>query len=79
MYLEMIPDKYIKNKAKIIEALKAQQQMMAIQQQQMMIPTEEDPNATRGMQDGVDNRAMTSMTDNQQLQDTYAQSKEFYQ
>ena len=82
MYLEMIPDKYIKNKAKIIEALKAQQQMMALQQQQMqqmMMPTEEDPNATRGMQDGVDNRAMTSMTDNQQLQDTYAQSKEFYQ
>lgn len=81
MYLEMIPDKYIKNKAKIIEELKAQQQAMLAQQQALLeqAPVEGDPNATRGMQDGVDNRAMTSMTDNQQLQDTYAQSKEFYQ
>ena len=82
MYLEMIPDKYIKNKAKIIEALKAQQQTVQMQQAllaQQMPPVEGDPNVTRGMQDGVDDRAMAAMAENQQLQDTYAQSKEFYQ
>ena len=83
MYLEMIPDKYIKNKAKIVEAIKNQQAMLQMQQQMMaqaaMLPEETDPNVTRGMQDGIDNRAPVSEQTNQQLQDTYAQSKEFYQ
>ncbi len=80
MYLEMIPDKYIKNKAKIVEALKAQQEMMAMQQQAMMAAAPElMGDTTAGMADGVDNRAATNETNNEQLQDTYAKSKEFYQ
>lgn len=80
MYLEMIPDKYIKNKAKIVEAIKNQQAMLQMQQQMMaQAAMSADPNVTRGMQDGVDDRAPASELGNQQLQDTYAQSKEFYQ
>lgn len=81
MYLEMIPDKYIKNKAKIIEALKQQQEMMAMQQQALMAQAAAVPadGSTTGMADGVDNRAATNEVNNEQLQDTYAQSKEFYQ
>jgi hypothetical protein len=37
-----------------------------------------DPNVTVGMQDGMDNRAPISEAGNQQLQDVYASSKEFY-
>lgn len=86
MYLEIIPDKYVKNKAKIIEALKQQQnqQMMAqqallAQQAMSALPEEEEQGATPGMADGVDNRAQASQVNNPLLQDAYAQSKEFYQ
>lgn len=83
MYLEMIPDKYIKNKGKIVEAIKTQQEQMQMMQQQMMqaqmmgtpLPEESDPNVTRGMQDGVDNRG----AGDQPTQQVYAASKEFYQ
>lgn len=83
MYLEMIPDKYIKNKGKLMEALKTQQEQMQLMQQQMMaqqmmgapLPEEADPNVTRGMQDGVDNRG----AGDQPTQQVYAASKEFYQ
>ena len=83
MYLEMIPDKYIKNKGKLMEALKTQQEQMQMMQQQMMaqqmmgapLPEDTDPNVTRGMQDGVDNRG----AGDQPTQQVYAASKEFYQ
>lgn len=85
MYLEMIPDKYIKNKGKLVEALKLQQEQAQLMQQQMMqqqmmmggepLPEETDPNVTRGMQDGVDNRG----AGDEPTQQVYATSKEFYQ
>ena len=85
MYLEMIPDKYIKNKGKLVEALKLQQEQAQLMQQQMMqqqmmmggepLPEETDPNVTRGMQDGVDNRGAAD----EPTQQVYATSKEFYQ
>lgn len=81
LYLECIPDKYIPNKRKIMETIKrqqeeAQQQQMMLQQMQMGMPTEESqPGVTRGMRDGVDNRGSA----NPELQNVYAQSKEFYQ
>jgi hypothetical protein len=74
-YLEGIPDKYIPNKRKIIEELKAQMQAQ-VQAQQMA--SAYDPSVTAGMQDGEDNRAPVSEAGNQQLQDVYAASKEFY-
>lgn len=84
MYLDGIPDKYIPNKQKIIEALKQQQAQMAMAQQMMQPvapvgdPNVVDPNVTVGMQDGMDNRAPISDAGNQQLQDVYAASKDFY-
>lgn len=85
MYLEMIPDKYIKNKGKLVEALKLQQEQAQLMQQQMMqqqmmmggepLPEETDPNVTRGMQDGIDNRG----AGDEPTQQVYAASKEFYQ
>ena len=82
LYLECIPDKYIPNKRKIMEAIKRQQEEAALQQQMLQMQTmapptteESDPNVTRGMRDGVDNRGSA----NPQLQETYAQAKEFYQ
>ena len=76
-YLEGIPDKYIPNKRKIIEEIKAQQAMQA-QMAAQPIPVSSDPNVTVGMQDGEDNRAPVSQAANQQLQDTYAEAKKFY-
>jgi hypothetical protein len=85
MYLEMIPDKYIKNKGKIVEALKLQQEQAQLMQQQMMqqqmmmggepLPEEADPNVTRGMRDGTDDRG----AGDDATQQVYATSKEFYQ
>ena len=80
-YLEGIPDKYVPNKRKIIEELKAEMQMQQMLQAQMASPipaSPNDPNVTVGMQDGMDNRAPVSEQSNQQLQDVYAASKEFY-
>ena len=85
MYLEMIPDKYIKNKGKIVEAIKLQQEQAQLMQQQMMqqqmmmggepLPEEQGQPTTRGMQDGVDNRGAAD----EPTQQVYAASKEFYQ
>jgi hypothetical protein len=83
-YLESIPDKYIPNKQKIIDEIKQQQQeqqMLQEQQMQMQNQTQEqtaDPSVTRGMQDGVDNRAPDGDVNNTQLQDAYADSKQYY-
>ena len=85
-YLEAIPDKYIPNKQKIIDDIKAQQeaQQQALMAQQMaQIQAQApgnppSPDVTEGMQDGVDNRAPSPDVNNQQLQQTYAKSKEFY-
>jgi hypothetical protein len=80
-YLEGIPDKYIPNKRKIIEEIKAQQEAMQLAQAMTAQPIPSnpaDPNVTVGMQDGMDNRAPISEAGNQQLQDVYASSKEFY-
>jgi hypothetical protein len=85
MYLEMIPDKYIKNKGKIVEAIKLQQEQMQIMQQQMMaqqammggapLPEESSGGSTPGMADGIDNRG----AGDQPTQQVYAASKEYYQ
>lgn len=85
MYLEMIPDKYIKNKGKIIEAIKLQQEQAQMMQQQMQqmqmmqmggLPLEEEQApATPGMRDGVDNRG----AGDEATQQVFAQSKELYQ
>ena len=83
MYLEMIPDKYIKNKGKIVEAIKLQQEQAQMMQQQMMTmqmggtpPTDPTaPATTPGMADGVDNRGAGDAP----TQQVYAASKEFYQ
>ena len=80
-YLEGIPDKYIPNKRKIIEEIKAEQEAMQMAQAMMAQPipgNPADPNVTVGMQDGEDNRAPVNEAGNQQLQDVYAASKEFY-
>ena len=87
-YLESIPDKYIPNKQKIIDEIKQQQQeqqMLQEQQMQMQMQmqnqTQEqtaDPSVTRGMRDGVDNRAPDGDINNKQLQDAYADSKQYY-
>lgn len=76
-YLQGIPDKYIPNKRKIIEEIKSQQEAMQMAQQ-MVQASQYDPNVTAGMQDGVDNRAKGSELENQELQDIYAKSKEYY-
>ena len=84
MYLEMIPDKYIKNKGKLMEAIKTQQEQAQMMQQQMMAmqmggaPLPEEPNAqptTPGMADGTDDRGAGDAP----TQQVYAASKEFYQ
>lgn len=89
-YLEGIPDKYIPNKAKLIDELKQQQvqtqQAQQLQQIQAMQLTGQYPGeqpqgqqgATEGMKDGLDNRASLSIQQNQQLQQTFAKSKQFY-
>jgi hypothetical protein len=80
-YLEGIPDKYIPNKRKIIEEIKAEQEAMQMAQAMMAQPipgNPADPNVTVGMQDGEDNRAPVNEAGNRQLQDVYAASKEFY-
>jgi hypothetical protein len=83
MYLEMIPDKYIKNKGKIVEAIKLQQEQMQVMQQQMMaaqamggapLPEESSGGSTPGMADGIDNRG----AGDQPTQQVYAASKEYY-
>ena len=85
MYLEMIPDKYIKNKGKLMEAIKTQQEQAQMMQQQMAMmqmgggaPLPEDPTAqptTPGMADGTDDRGAGDAP----TQQVYAASKEFYQ
>jgi hypothetical protein len=86
MYLEMIPDKYIKNKGKLMEAIKTQQEQAQLMQQQMAMtqmggggtPLPEDPTApapTPGMADGTDDRGAGDAP----TQQVYAASKEFYQ
>ena len=78
-YLEGIPDKYIPNKRKIIEEIKAQQEAMQMAQAMVQpVPVSNDPNVTIGMQDGEDNRAPASQAADPQLQETYAAAKEFY-
>lgn len=81
IYLESIPDKYIPNKEKIIDSIKNSQQqtqMQYAQESQPMVDENGNP-VTAGMTDGIDNRASAVDVDNQQLQDTYAKSKEYYQ
>lgn len=89
-YLEGIPDKYIPNKQKIIDEIKTQQaqaQMLQSAQNQLammqaqqgineMEAQQAQPNVTAGMKDGADNRGDAN---NEQLQQTYAKSKEYYQ
>ena len=82
-YLEGIPDKYIPNKQKIMEEIKQQQEQILAQQRLEQEAQQQpqgtwDPNLTAGMQDGEDNRAPVQFAGNEQLQDVYAQSKEFY-
>ena len=76
-YLEGIPDKYIPNKRKLMDELKQQraetERQQKIVEQQSMIP-----GVTRGMQDGQDNRASAGMYGNEQLNQVYEASKEFY-
>ena len=77
-YLEGIPDKYLPNKKELIDSIKKVQDQTQLQAQ-MMPPVTPTTDATEGMKDGVDNRAGGGDPTNEQLQDTYAASKEFYQ
>lgn len=91
MYLDLIPEKYIPGKAKLIDKIKEQQaeaqrmeQMQMMQEQGMTPPQpqgEEVPEGTTwGMRDGQDNRAPAGMYGNEQLNEVYAEAKEdFYQ
>lgn len=76
-YLEGIPDKYIPNKTKLIDELK-NQQAEAERQQKMVEQQTMNPDVTAGMQDGQDNRASAGMYGNEELNEVYAKSKEFY-
>ena len=77
-YLEGIPDKYLPNKKELIDSIKKVQDQTKLQAQ-MMPPVTPTTGETEGMKDGVDNRAGGGDPTNEQLQDTYAASKEFYQ
>jgi hypothetical protein len=76
-YLEGIPDKYIPNKRKLMDELK-QQRAEAERQQKIVEQQSMIPGVTRGMQDGQDNRASAGMYGNEQLNQVYEASKEFY-
>jgi hypothetical protein len=76
-YLEGIPDKYIPNKRKLMDELK-QQRAEAERQQKIVEQQSMIPGVTRGMQDGQDNRASVGMYGNEQLNQVYEASKEFY-
>jgi hypothetical protein len=76
-YLEGIPDKYIPNKRKLMDELK-QQRAEAERQQKIVEHQSMIPGVTRGMQDGQDNRASAGMYGNEQLNQVYEASKEFY-
>ena len=89
MYLDLIPEKYIPGKAKLIDKIKEQQaeaqrmQMMQMQQE-MAAQTPEtvgetQPGVTPGMRDLQDYRAPAGMYGDEQLNDVYAASKELYQ
>ena len=84
-YLEGIPDKYLPNKKELIDSIKKVQDQTQLKAQ-MMPPVQpmtdealQPTTETQGMKDGVDNRAGGADPTNEQLQNTYAASKEFYQ
>lgn len=86
MYLDLIPEKYIPGKAKLIDKLKEQRaeaermQMMQMQQEQTAPEQEVPEGVTWGMRDGQDNRAPAGMYGDEQLNEVYATAKEnFYQ
>ena len=88
MYLDLIPEKYIPGKAKLIDKIKEQQaeaqrmqQMQMQQEQAAQAPEESVPeDVTWGMRDGQDNRAPAGMYGDEQLNEVYASAKEnFYQ
>lgn len=79
-YLEGIPDKYLPNKRELIDSITKVQEQTGLMAQ-MQPPVVSQETTTPGMADGFDGRASAQYgdMDNEQLQNTYAMSKELYQ
>lgn len=78
-YLEGIPDKYIKNKQKIIDELKQQrQQLEELQQAQAVMESQAMgmPMTGERPEEMLDHRASNAIEDNEQVQEMYDAAKE---